>query len=190
MRFVALALGVSLTATTPAVAIGTLPEWDGQQYEFPFGCPETNTYGQVITIPREKHFLTGFSLRWANYSATTSMVVRGELYAWDGTKASGPALWESQPQSISYVDNRFHRITFRSGAVAVTPGAQYLIFASVDKDYNQCIGESQLKWGAVPDSIYAHGMFVYQDGSDPNLWTTERWLTDNLDLALRVFLSP
>ena len=51
------------------------------------------------------------------------MVVRGEVYAWDGQKATGSALWESKAKTISYADSDFHKQTFKTGPLPLTPGA-------------------------------------------------------------------
>ena len=90
----ALAFASAALASTPASAISTYGAWDGSNYVDPFGCDSTATYGQVITVTG-KTTLNNFAFSWATYNNTTgSMVVRGEVYAWDGTKATGNALWD------------------------------------------------------------------------------------------------
>src|SRR6185437_11494558 len=99
---------------SPASAMGTYKNWDGSSFVQAFGCPNTTTYGQVITVPANKHFMNNFVFSWINLDSG-SMVVRGEVYAWDGTKATGSALWEGTPRTISYSDGLFHRIHFNTG---------------------------------------------------------------------------
>src|SRR3569832_1674099 len=89
-----------------ARSINTYKSWDGIQYVYEFGCPNTTTYGQVITAPKTG-MLNKFSFWWANAAGNGSMVVRGEVYAWDGQKATGSALWESKAKTISYADSDF-----------------------------------------------------------------------------------
>ena len=183
--FVFAALGSS-----PASAINTYKSWDGVQYVFPFGCPDTTTYGQVITIPKSKHTLNKFTFSWATYAGSGSMVVRGEVYAWDGSKATGSSLYESSPRTISFNDSSFHKESF-APALPVTPGAQYVLFASIDKDYEQCTGDYTLKWGLVDDSAYSKGTFVYQNNAgDEGQWTVTPWNTYGGDLAFKASLSP
>ncbi len=156
--------------------INTYRAWNGTDYVYPFGCADTTTYGQVITVPNT-NTLNKFSFWWAN-DTTGSMVVRGEVYAWDGQKATGNAIWESKPKTISYGDSSFHKQTFRTGPLPLTPGAQYVLFASIAKDYAKCTNSYELVWADVDDSTYAAGTFVYQNnGGDSSQWTTVPWST-------------
>ena len=119
------------------------------------------------------------------------MVVRGEVYAWDGTKATGSALYESKPKTISFSDGLFHKVGFRPTLVPVTPGAQYVIFASIDKDYEQCTNNYEFGWGYIPGGdVYPGGLFVYQNNAgDENQWTATPWNTFGIDLAFKAGLS-
>jgi len=172
----AAAFTIAGLSTSSAKTINTYQDWNGSDYVFPFGCADTTTYGQLITAPK-KNMLKKFSFWWANESSG-SMVVRGEVYAWDGTKATGSALWESKPRHISYSDSSFHEETFKPGALPLTPGAQYVLFASIAKDYEKCTNDYELIWGIVDDSSYADGTFVYQNnGGDESQWTTVPWTT-------------
>lgn len=186
----ACAAALTTLAASPAVATGTYKDWDGSQEVTSFGCPNTTTYGQVITIPANKHFLNKFVFSFVNLNSG-SMVVRGEVYAWDGSKATGSALWEGTPRTISFNDGVFHRYHFNTGVTAVTPGAQYVVFASIDKDFEQCTGSYVLGWGSVSDSAYPGGTFVFQNnGGDESQWTTSAWSTFGIDLAFRAELTP
>jgi hypothetical protein len=185
----AVAVAFAVLGSSPAAAISTYKSWDGSQYVYPFGCPDTTTYGQVITVPKSKHTLSKFTFSWANYGATGSMVVRGEVYAWDGTKATGSAIFESSPKTISFGDSDFHKVSF-SPTAPVTAG-QYVIFATIDKDYEQCTGDYLLKWGLVDDSAYSKGTFVYQNNAgDEGQWTVTPWDTYGGDLAFKASLQP
>ena len=160
-----------------AKSINTYKDWNGTDYVYPFGCSDTTTYGQLITAP-SKNMLKKFSFWWANAGGSGSMVVRGEVYAWDGSEATGSALWESKPRTISYSDSSFHKETFKPGALPLTPGAQYVLFASIAKDYEQCTNNYELVWGDVDDTSYSGGTFVYQNnGGDEFQWTTVPWTT-------------
>jgi hypothetical protein len=188
VAFALVALG-----SNPASAkstINTTKKWDGNQAIVLFGCPDTTTYGQVITVPADLHSLNKFTFYWINLNVG-KMVVRGEVYAWDGTKATGTALYESQPKRIAFADSAFHAVTFNRGVVPVTPSAQYVLFASIDKDYEQCRHDYQLGWGAVQDKVYSGGTFVYQNnGGDESQWTATPWNKSGNDLAFKATLSP
>jgi hypothetical protein len=178
---------------SPASALGTYKDWDGTSQVIDFGCPNTTTYGQTITIPANRHFMNKIVFSWINFTSGGSMVVRGEVYAWDGEKATGSALWESNPRTISYGDSSFHRIHFDTGVLAVTPGQQYVVFASIDKDFEQCTNDYELGWGLVTSGdVYPGGGFVYQNnGGDESQWTTTPWNTfGGEDLAFTVKLTP
>ncbi len=178
----------SVARTRPT--INTFTRWDGSQAVFNFGCPNTTTYGQVITIPEGKSALDKFTFAWTNFETTGSMRVRGEVYAWDGSKATGSALFESGPRFVSFTDSLFHFEAFKPGGVSVTAGSQYVIFASIDKNFRRCTDNYTLGWAAVNDSVYAGGTFVFQNNTgDETQWTTTQWYTFGIDLAFKAFLS-
>ena len=187
----ALAFACAALASTPASAISTYGAWDGSNYVDPFGCDSTATYGQVITVTG-KTTLNNFAFSWATYNNTTgSMVVRGEVYAWDGTKATGNALWESQPRKIAFHDSAFHVESFKPGALPLTLHQQYVLFASFSKDFGSCKNNYELKWGLINnESAYRKGTFVYQNnGADASQWTTASWNTTyGGDLAFKAAL--
>ena len=59
---------------------------------------------------KSKTRLNKFVFSWANVPGSSGlMVVRGEVYAWDGSKATGSSLYESAPRTISFSDSAFHR---------------------------------------------------------------------------------
>lgn len=193
---IAMSLACSALLATPASAITTMHKWNGTQDIGSFGCPDTTTYGQVITVPASKSNATlhHFTFEVVNNAggdhaggALASMVVRGEVYAWGGSRPTGSALWESKPRTISYSDSTFHELTFDARALPLTPGAQYVLFASTAKDYAQCLNNYTLAWGSVSDSTYPNGTFVYQNnGGDSSQWESQDWTTTyGQDLAFR-----
>jgi hypothetical protein len=196
LRFTACAAALALAAlgSSPAMAkkINTVASWDGSSYVQPFGCPDTTTYGQVITVPHGQHSLNKFSFEWINLD-TGKMVMRGEVYAWDGSKATGSALWEGAPKRVSFSDGVFHTETFRPGSIPVTPGSQYVLFASIDKDYEKCTNNYELGWGLVTSGDpYPGGGFVYQNNAgDESQWTTTAWSSfGGEDVAFIASFSP
>ena len=72
------AIAFTALGSSPASAINTYKNWDGSASVSKFGCPNTTTYGQVITIPGNKRVLNGFTFWWKNVRSG-SMVVRGEV---------------------------------------------------------------------------------------------------------------
>ena len=181
------------SASTAGVAkkgatINTHKDWQGNQIVIPFGCPDTTTYGQTITVPWHKTKLNKITWVWEGQGG--SMVVRFEVYAWDGSKATGANLFESAPRTISFADSLFHHVSFDAGAAPVTPGNQYVVFASIDKDYESCTNNYTVAWGAVDDTSYAGGTFVFQNnsGNEAN-WTTIPWNAAGIDSTFKAYLS-
>jgi hypothetical protein len=169
--------------------INTFKDWNGSDFIQPFGCPNTTTYGQVITIPAGKTHLNKYVFKWVNLS-TGKMFVRGEVYAWDGAKATGSALFETAPRKIKFLDSDFHYETFSGGGVTVTPGHQYVVFASIDKDYESCTNSYEVGWASPFVNDYPGGDFVYQNNSgDESQWTTTPWSDIGFDAAIKVFLG-
>jgi hypothetical protein len=184
-----IAFGSTATsASTAKATIDTFPNWDGSTIVQPFGCPDTTTYGQTITVPAGMTHLNKFTFTWVNLN-TGSMVVRAEVYAWNGTMATGSSLYEKR-RSISFLDNLFHLETFKPNAISVTPGAQYVLFISIDKDYEKCRKRYKLGWGLVSDD-YNGGGFVFQNNrGDESQWTLATWGTfGGRDVAFKAFLS-
>jgi hypothetical protein len=192
VAFLSTAFGsTQASASTQGATINTFKDWNGSDFVFPFGCANTTTYGQVITVPAGKTLLNRFVFSWEYYSGSGSMVVRGEVYAWDGTKATGASLFESAPRTIAFGNPIFHRVGFTPNGISVTPGAQYVLFASIDKDFEECTDSYQVAWGTVSDDAYGPGTFVYENnGGDESQWTSPAWTTTyGSDLAFKAFLS-
>jgi len=117
------------------------------------------------------------------------MVVRGELYAWNGTMATGSAIFETAPKTIAFGDSNWHHVSFNFQGASVTPGHQYVVFASIDKDYEQC-SNYVVAWGAVADTSYGGGTFVFQNnsGNEAN-WTTVPWNGAGIDSTFKAYLG-
>lgn len=131
-----------------------------------------------------------------NYPGSSGLLVlRAEVYAWNGSEATGNALYESAPKTISFKDSAFHKETFAPG-VSVTPDTEYVLFLSTDKDYSECSGQYFLDWGAVAArKTQREGDFVYQNNAgDYANWTKNAWNHygyDDLypDLAFSAYIS-
>jgi hypothetical protein len=170
--------------------INTYKSWDGSEDVVPFGCPDTTTYGQVITVPSGYSKLNKFTFSWVNLG-TGSMKARGEVYAWDGSKATGSALYQSAARFVSFSDGLYHFETFKPGGVPVTAGQQYVIFASIDKEYEKCKNNYEVGWAYTGADVYAGGGFVYQNNAgDESQWTTSAWNTfGGADIAFKAYLG-
>ncbi len=188
-------IGLATVAPSQALAsahpdkkssINTYSAWDGSSNVQSFGCPNTTTYGQVVTAPAKVKSLKKYSFYLNDFAIPGSMVVRGEVYAWNGTTATGSALSETAPRTLSYGDSAFHTETFKTGGAAVKAGSQYVIFLSIDKDFESCTNPYTNGWASVADTTYTGGTFVYQNnGGDESQWAGGAWNTFGIDLAFR-----
>src|SRR4051812_18420566 len=186
----AAAVGFPALANTPT--INTYNSWDRSSAVQSFGCPETTTMGQVITVPSGMHHLNKFTFWWKdfNYVSGSSMVVRAHVYKWDAvnSKPHGLSLFDSAPRTISFGDTSFHPEPFNHN-VPVIPGVQYVMFVSIDWEYVDCKNNYQLSSGILGNDAYPGGAFVYStDGGDDLQWTAVSWEhlgPDSYDLAFK-----
>lgn len=176
----ALCLAGSATASA-ATVIDTRNDAETETVA-PFGITDTTNYGQVVTAPEAT--LNSFSFR---VLVPSTVVIRGEVYAWDGTKATGPALYESAARTTS--DASAQDITFDTGAVPVNPGSQYVLFLTAAKDFEVSTGQGSVR--RVPGTTYAGGAAVYlNSGTNEAQWTTTGWSVINVfDFQFRARFS-
>jgi hypothetical protein len=183
------AVGIASVATmigvTPASAaptIDTYSVWNGTDYVWPMGHPDTSTYGQTVTIPAGKTTPKKFAFWMAPNSGDGTIKMRGAIYAWDGDSATGTAVWESKKAKnveFSLSDPTYQRVQFKTkGAGAVTPGSTYVFFASISKDYEATDPGVLCQWGANYFDALAGGDVVYiNDAGDESQWTNGTWST-------------
>lgn len=179
--FILLLLLGSVGQVQAITRIDTVSTWDESNFISSFGLTNTATYGQVITVPITDTVLQDFSF---HINLTDACAFKGYVYAWDGTKATGPALYESAA-TATLGSGGFEKIEFRTGGIALTAGAQYVLFASASKTVCPPSASPWGRWGAVSsDTVYGGGKFVFlNNGTDAALWTTATWSYIALDLA-------
>ena len=87
--------------------------------------------------------------------------------------------------------DRWQGIRFRVHGLALTPGAQYVLFTSIAKDYEQCTLGYSVSWAAVSGKHYRRGKFVSQNNDgDESQWTTQAWLAGTgKDAAFKAWFS-
>lgn len=168
--------------TLAQTSVDTFSSWDGVSFISSFGVTDTATYGQVITVAPGASALNSFSFQIGHCGAAVTL--RGSVYAWDGAKATGPSLYTSAPRTLAN-SPAFQLVTFAPGPLALPPG-QYVLFASTSDDQAGA-PLSSCRWGAVADTSYAGGQFVFMNNwTNTALWTAQTWLRMPRDLALRV----
>ena len=164
-----------------AATIDTVTLWDGSSFIESFGVPDTQTYGQTVTVPQGLPVLQSFSFEM---QLSTTLAFRGEVYAWDGTKAAGLNLFESGVTSTTD-GSVYQLITFDTGGIALVPGGVYVFFASSSRDNFGHGGWGM--WGVTQfDDTYAGGTAVYiNNGTDTTRWMSEDWASLPGDLAFQ-----
>jgi hypothetical protein len=193
------ALLISLVLVTalasPAQAatrtINTIPAWDGESYVWPFGQPETATYGQIITARSDTPRLVSFRFI---VKLPPSITFRGYVYEWDAVaqRAKGVARWSGTTRHTTA--EKWQPVTLQTGGLRLVPGRKYVVFLSVSElpqaDAYGIFAQPQNR------NLYNGGAFVYFNNSDAAQWTTEAWdggsgdfLAPGGDLAFRVIYS-
>jgi hypothetical protein len=176
-------------ALSPASAdITTMGSWDGSTYISTWGVPDTATYGQTFTASTLQGRLTSFTVDLL-FDGGVASQYQAFVYAWDGTKITGSALYSSgiltAPSSATFTP-----ITINTGGLILTPGQQYVFFLTTSTITGQ--SEGDYHWGGINPGVYADGTFVYMNNgtnfgnlssSNWNQWT-------NYDLAFTASLTP
>jgi hypothetical protein len=214
-----LLVGVGVVAVSLAFAPGALASttigntpWDGSAIIGGFGYGQpccTATYGQTVTVPATDTTLDSFTFY---VDLPVNLIFRGEVYAWDPTtgnpanftsgNATGPALYESgQMHTTSYNGGNgpFEPITFNTGGIPLTAGAQYLLFFTISRDYaaNAPTAGIPSFVAATATDTYSGGDFVFlNNGPDTSQWTAVPWSNLKVefggawDLAFTASFSP
>ena len=141
----------------------------------------------TITAPAGGALLTSFSFEM---NLPSSVAFRGEVYAWNGTNATGSNLFESTVTSTS--GSGMQLITFNiPGGLVLASGQQYVLFASTAKDQSGHSGTGN--WGAWTSSVYGGGNTVFLSTGPDNGdgWTTLAWgNASDKDLAFKATFAP
>jgi hypothetical protein len=168
-----IALGVAGTAQAQMI-IDTTPSWNGTDFIQPFGEFNTATYGQTFTVGSD-NILNDFTFFLNDFDGQSDVVNFAAYVAeWDGSKATGPILYESIPQSTTNAPG-FEQFTFNTGGIGLTSGKQYVAFLSASNFFD---GTSDIAGlGAITSQdVYSGGDFVfYNNGSDFSLLTQNAW---------------
>lgn len=180
---VLLAVLVALAWPAPGKAATTIGAGSGSGPEqgWEFGGIYDESDGQVITAPAGVTRLRSFTL---SPREPTSFMFRGFVFAWNGSEATGPQLFESGDLHTT-TGGTFQPFTIETD-VPVTAGAQYVVFLSQTKDeaadegitYGEALGMVTGEFETFPPTPppYAEGGLVaLHNGYRPEGWTTEAW---------------
>ena len=177
---------LALTTATPAAAvtiIDSIQFWDGGSSLSALGEPNTATYGQPVTVPTTDIFLNSFSFLIDDRLDPGPVDFEFFVMGWDGSKATGPVLFQSAP--ISTTNNGgsdgFELITIPTGGVSLVAGSQVVLFVSASNLFDDVKGTGDV----ASASRVIPGNFVFSNnGSDFDALTTTDWFSlSGLDLA-------
>jgi hypothetical protein len=190
-------LGVA-SSTTPLAAqqinTGSSGTADGT---FPFGAPNTATYGQTFTVPVGLSQLNQFTLQLrANPfgSAGSGLDFYGFLMGWSGDRAAGPVLYQSALQHGT--DNVTPvTYTFNTGGIDLSSGSMYVAFLNASEfiaaNPNASATDLMPSGANGYGDSYSGGYFVdFNNGGDFGLLTSSAWANyDPYDVAFTATFS-
>ena len=196
MTFRALALAAAISASAAlSAAAQTISTGTGTPYWSPFGAPNTATYGETFFAPTGYDQLDQFTFQFQGYDPGSGddgadLQFSAYLMGWDGTKATGPILYQSAlTDGTSGGPTTF---TFNTAGTAVTPGTLYVAFVNASQfisDNPTSTAEMQAIDGVTP--IDGGSFVYYNNGADFSLLTTETWDVTGIspDLAFSATFS-
>ena len=184
------ALVTAPLASATAQDVNTAASWNGADYARSWGRPNSSAYGQTFTAPTTE-LLTSFSFWLSNGPSNYPIANPGDLtfktyvMAWDGTKATGPALYTSSDHSAN-ASTSFQRYDFATGGVPLVGGQQYVAFLFADFP-----GANATNDLGYAGNAYSAGDFFYLNaGSNFSAVTTSAWTDYGGDLAFAAAFAP
>ena len=139
-------------------------------------------FGQTIKAPTNgDNFLVSFGIFLVRPPNVAAEYETAHLYAWDGSKAVGPSLFDSAPALRNTFSGSFGNV-FNTGGILLTPGQEYVIFQATSP--HSGYGANYVSF-VTAGSGYADGHAVYVQNMpvivnlDPKPvdWTTSTWTT-------------
>ncbi|HEV2798880.1 MAG TPA: PEP-CTERM sorting domain-containing protein [Pyrinomonadaceae bacterium] len=125
------------------------------------GSPNPATIGQTFTVAGGATRLDSFSF-YIGQSNSSVVTFQAYVYAWDGTKATGPQLYQSAIMNTSGFGSGFQQLTFDTGGIVLTPSLQYVVFLNSSYPYAGFDTASRMP---LQGDTYAGGNFVFLNNS-------------------------
>jgi hypothetical protein len=191
---VAAAACLSAFAAMASNSIDTTPSWNGITDAFPFGAPDTATFGQSISTDGAGGVLGSFTF----YLSALDLDIRAYVFSWDGLKAVGPALFTGPVFNLGSAYSGFAPVTINTGAVALAPNSKFVLLLT--SSGLQTTRANIASWGALRSDAYNGGEFVLTNSgndltllSDPAGWDCPDgcgFFGTGVDLAFKAQISP
>jgi hypothetical protein len=168
--------------------ITTIPDWNGTSSISSFGEPNTATYGQTFTVPLDYVQLNSFSFLVDDFSDPGPINFVAYIMAWDGFKATGDILYQSDPYTTAG-SPEFETFIFSTGGLLLEAEQKYVAFLSASTQFDGVTGRGRM--AIVSSNPYSGGEFVFiNNGSDFNLLTSSNWASSlSIDSAFSMEFS-
>ena len=170
---------LGLAAARPAQAqttLSTLAQSSAGDAVYPWGVTDTSTFGQTFTAPTS-NVLNDFTFYLGDDPGDT-IKYKSYVYAWDGSKASGPALFTSAAQTYTgAAAGVFKPVFTNAGGTVLTAGQKYVAFLTT-AGLQAGRPLSGAGWAITDDfqSAYSGGDLVYSNtGNNFGALTTHTW---------------
>ena len=171
-------LGLLVAVLIPMAANADIIDTTGSQNSQInyFGEDNTATYGQTFTVGADS-VLDSFTFFLNDLVNPDFVDFAAYVMGWDGSKASGPVLFESA--ALSTTDNGsadgFEQFTIDTGGLNLASGLQYVAFFSASNFFDGLQGWAS--WASVNGaSVYDGGQFVFlNNGSDFGQLSSANW---------------
>jgi hypothetical protein len=137
----------------------------------PLGYPDTATYGETFSAPTNGDInLQNFGFYMAGPYSGGDIVLSAYIATWTGSGA-GTLLYSSS--SVDYPNTGNAELTFSTGGLALTPGAEYVAFLSVSQYYGDSAGTSYVSDGSP--TIPGGNFVFYNNGGNFAELFTNAW---------------
>lgn len=191
---VALLLTSAFWLPTYAGSIDTLSSWTGATAASFGEIGGENavgaTFGQTFIIREAHAALTELSFGVTGYAPTAvaeACTFEAVIMAWNGSRPTGPVLYQSSPITMPVVPAWFPSVVFNLdlGGVKVKKDDPYVVFFTSNNFLNGVRSDAAMY---AVGNIYADGSFVDHRGPDFNSLTTQNWgvYPGFADLAIRL----
>lgn len=178
MRFGMIAGALALATAAPAYAATTIDTTGSFTGDWTsIGNPNTATYGQTFTVGAD-NTLNSFSM-YLDQTPQNPYDFKAYIYAWDGSKATGSALYTSGIQTFSGTNyGNPQEFAFNTGNTGLVSGSQYVAFLSTSGlQAGKPFGTSGMPYaGSFGSDAMPGGGFVYlNNGDNFGLLTSSAW---------------
>ena len=185
---------VMASAMVAKADIDTFGSWNGTDFVYPMGETNTSTYGQTFTVGPET-VLDSFTFLVDDDLNPDFVDFEAYVMNWDGSKASGSALFTSAAMSTTNNGGAggWETFTIATGGLNLISGNQYVAFFTAANLFDNVFGTS--KWAHTWTDAVAGGEFVFlNNGNDFSQLTTmswtKGWYGPGTDLAFSMDFSP